>query len=63
MQEYMDNGCQLGWLLNIQDKEVEIYQQNKEVQVRSINIENKQSLAISGDFVLPGFILDLTDIL
>jgi Uma2 family endonuclease len=25
MQEYMDNGARLGWLINPQDRQVEIY--------------------------------------
>lgn len=53
MQEYQDNGCLLGWLINPQDQEVEIYRigQEKEV-VRGVR-------SISGEDVLPGFELEL----
>ncbi|MBE9055916.1 Uma2 family endonuclease [Sphaerospermopsis sp. LEGE 08334] len=56
MREYIDNGLRLGWLLNPKDQQVEIYRQNQEVEI----LENPQSL--SGEDVLPGFILDLTPI-
>lgn len=56
MREYIDNGLRLGWLLNPKDQQVEIYRQNQEVKI----LENPQSL--SGEDVLPGFILDLTPI-
>ncbi len=53
MQEYLDNGCQLGWLINPQDREVEIYRQGQPVEVlRSPNI-------LSGEDLLPGFVLSL----
>ncbi|MEL7034594.1 MAG: Uma2 family endonuclease [Cyanobacteria bacterium J06592_8] len=53
MQEYIENGTRLGWLINPQDRQVEISRQNKEVQV----LESPKSL--SGEDVLPGFILNL----
>jgi Uma2 family endonuclease len=56
MREYIDNGLRLGWLLNPKDQQVEIYRQNQEVEI----LENPQTL--SGEDVLPGFILDLTPI-
>ncbi|BAZ83289.1 MAG: Uma2 family endonuclease [Sphaerospermopsis sp.] len=56
MQEYINNGLRLGWLLNPKDKQVEIYRQNQAVEI----LENPQSL--SGEDVLPGFILDLQPI-
>jgi len=57
MQEYMDNGASLGWLLNPQDQQVEIYRQGQDKEVLS----NPTSL--SGEEVLPGFVLDLRGIL
>jgi Uma2 family endonuclease len=33
MQEYIENGCQLGWLINQQKQEVEIYRPGQEVEV------------------------------
>ncbi|ERT09137.1 restriction endonuclease family protein [Lyngbya aestuarii BL J] len=56
MQEYIENGLRLGWLINFIDKSVEIYRQNQEVQV----LESPPTL--SGEDVLPGFILNLQEI-
>ncbi len=53
MQEYIANGTRLGWLINPQDKQVEIYRKNQEVAV--LNSPNN----LSGESVLPGFILNL----
>ncbi|MDJ1170762.1 Uma2 family endonuclease [Roseofilum sp. BLCC_M154] len=54
MQEYMDNGCRLGWLINPQNRQVEVYRQGQEKQI----LDNPASL--SGEEVLPGFILNLS---
>jgi len=56
MQEYRDNGVRLGWLINRKSGEVEIYRIGKELEV----LENPGSL--SGEDVLPGFMLDLAAI-
>ncbi len=56
MQEYMDNGAKLGWLLNRKDRQVEIYRANQAVEI----LQSPTSL--SGEAVLPGFILDLGSI-
>ncbi|HAG80563.1 MAG TPA: hypothetical protein DCL61_05190 [Cyanobacteria bacterium UBA12227] len=53
MQEYLANGLRLGWLIDAKNKRVEIYRQNREVEV----LESPVSL--SGEEVLPGFVLDL----
>ena len=53
MQEYLDNGMQLGWLINPQTQQVEIYRQAKQVEV----LDRPNSL--SAEKVLPGFSLDL----
>jgi Uma2 family endonuclease len=53
MQEYLENGSQLGWLINRQDKKVEIYCQGQAVEI----LENLTNL--SGENILPNFILDL----
>jgi Uma2 family endonuclease len=53
MQEYIDNGLRLGWLIDTKNKKVEIYRANQPVEV----VQNPTSL--SGEDVLPGFILDL----
>lgn len=57
MREYMDNGARLGWLINPQDRTVEIYRPGREVLV----LQSPTSL--SGEDVLPGFVLDLKGIL
>jgi Uma2 family endonuclease len=56
MQEYLENGTRLGWLINRQDRQVEIYRQGQGVEV----LENPSSL--SGENVLLGFVLDLVPI-
>ena len=53
MQEYIDNGTRLGWLINPQDKQVEIYRQDRKVEI--LNSPN----SLSGENVLPEFILNL----
>lgn len=53
MNEYMLNGCRLGWLINRKKQEVEIYRHGQEVEVLKL----PQSL--SGENVLPGFVLNL----
>jgi Uma2 family endonuclease len=52
MIEYYENGVRLGWLLNDQDKEVEIYRIGQEVEV----LRSPKSL--SGEDILSGFVLD-----
>ncbi|ARV60487.1 hypothetical protein BZZ01_19265 [Nostocales cyanobacterium HT-58-2] len=56
MREYRDNGARLGWLINRKSRQVEIYRQGKELEV----LESPASL--SGEDVLPGFILNLGEI-
>lgn len=53
MQEYLDNGVRLGWLINPQDKQVEIYRIHQSVEVRMLPTE------LSGEEVLPGFLMSL----
>ncbi|GCL35629.1 Uma2 family endonuclease [Sphaerospermopsis sp. FACHB-1094] len=53
MQEYIDNGLRLGWLINPQDKEVEIYRSEKPVEIVQL------SAVLSGEDVLPGFELQI----
>ncbi|NEQ63619.1 MAG: Uma2 family endonuclease [Moorea sp. SIO4A1] len=53
MREYMDNGARLGWLINPQKMQVEIYRPGQEVEV----LENPKQL--SGEDILPGFVLNL----
>ncbi|ACK65807.1 protein of unknown function DUF820 [Rippkaea orientalis PCC 8801] len=56
MQEYLDNGVKLGWLISPSIKMVEIYRLNQDLET----LNNPQTL--SGEDILPGFILDLTEI-
>ncbi len=56
MQEYRDNGTRLGWLINRKSRQVEIYRIGQEVEV----LESPASL--SGEDVLPEFILNLQSI-
>ncbi len=56
MKEYMENGASLGWLINRKHKQIEIYRQNQEVEI----LESPQT--VSGEDVLPGFVLDLAEI-
>ena len=56
MQEYQDNGARLGWLINRKDREVEIYRIGKPKEV----LQNPSSL--SGEDVLPEFVLSLAEI-
>ncbi|MBU7582851.1 MAG: Uma2 family endonuclease [Nostoc sp. TH1S01] len=53
MQEYMDNQVQLGWLINPPAKQVEIYRKGKPVEILDSPTQ------LSGEDILPGFILDL----
>lgn len=54
MQEYMDAGVQLAWLINPQQQQVEVYRLGKEVEVRDLPTE------LSGEEILPGFRLSLS---
>jgi Uma2 family endonuclease len=56
MREYMENGARLGWLIDRKNQKVEIYRQNQDVEI----LDNPRTL--SGEEVLPGFVLDLTDV-
>jgi Uma2 family endonuclease len=56
MKEYRDNGARLGWLINRKSRQVEIYRPNQEVEVL------ESPTAVSGEDVLPGFILNLESI-
>ncbi|MEG4085977.1 Uma2 family endonuclease [Microcoleus sp. POL10_C6] len=57
MQEYIDNGARLGWLIDRQNRRVEIYRPGQDVEI----IENPATL--SGEDVLPGFVLNLEEIM
>lgn len=56
MQEYIDNGARLGWLIDPQNRRVEIYRPQGKVE----SLEQPETL--SGEDVLPGFTLSLTSV-
>jgi Uma2 family endonuclease len=55
MEEYMQNGCKLGWLINPNSEEVYIYEGDASPKIVK-GFNNK----ISGDPILPGFEFDLS---
>ena len=57
MKEYMNCGVRLGWLINPEDRQVEIYRHSKDTEI----LDNPQSL--SGEDVMPSLIVDLSEIL
>ncbi|AOX03164.1 hypothetical protein BJP34_30310 [Moorena producens PAL-8-15-08-1] len=56
MREYMENGARLGWLINRKQRKTEIYRPHQAVEI----INNPDTM--SGEDVLPGFVLDLSTI-
>jgi Uma2 family endonuclease len=56
MREYRDNEVRLGFLINPQDREVEIYRPLQEVEIR------RSPQEVTGEDVLPDFLLDLRKI-
>ena len=56
MREYIANGASLGWLIDRKNRKVEIYRQGLDVEI----LDNPTKL--SGEDVLPGFVLDLTEV-
>jgi len=61
MREYQDNGVSLGWLIDPQTPLVEIYRSSQDMEVLNFSVDNPPKL--TGEQVLPGFILDLKLIL
>lgn len=56
MQEYVENGVSLGWLIDPKSKQVSIYRPNKEIEI----LENPSE--ISGESLLESFTLNLKEI-
>jgi Uma2 family endonuclease len=54
MQEYLENGLKLGWLINPQEQQVEIYRPNQAIEIVQL------PTILSGEKVLPEFILDIS---
>ena len=53
MQEYIQNGLTLGWLIDPKGKTVEIYRRNREVEIL------QHPISLSGEDILPNFVMDL----
>ncbi|HIK12323.1 MAG TPA: Uma2 family endonuclease [Oscillatoriaceae cyanobacterium M33_DOE_052] len=56
MKEYRANGARLGWSIDPQTQQVEIYRPDREVEILD------KPASLSGEDVLPGFVLDLTEV-
>ena len=56
MAEYMENGAFLGWLIDFHERIVYVYRQGKAVETQ------EEPDTVSGDPVLPGFVLDLREL-
>lgn len=56
MNEYIENGVSLGWLIDPYEKKVHVYRRNGEIEI----LETAEK--VSGEDVLEGFELDLTEI-
>ena len=54
MHEYLDSGLRLGWLINPQQQEVEIYRPHQSVEIRQLPAD------LTGEDVLPKFSLSLS---
>ncbi|WP_446376041.1 Uma2 family endonuclease [Coleofasciculus sp. D1-CHI-01] len=53
MQEYLASGLRLGWLINHQDRQVEIYRGGTGVDIVAMPV------VLSGEEVLPGLSLEI----
>ncbi|APB32693.1 Uncharacterized protein conserved in cyanobacteria [Gloeomargarita lithophora Alchichica-D10] len=56
MQEYLENGCRLGWLVHPENRTVTIYRPNVAPEIVTFDV------ILSGEDVLRGFTLDLRQI-
>ncbi len=57
MTEWMENGCCLGWLIDVENKTYYIYRRNSEME----RIQG-ESAVLSGENVLPDFTLNMADL-
>lgn len=57
MEEYMENGAKLGWLIDMDEEKIWIYEEGKEVRLCE-GLKGK----LSGEPYLPGFALDLDEL-
>jgi Uma2 family endonuclease len=58
MKEFIENGVQLGWLIDRFENNVYIYREDKTIEI----IETLET-TLSGEDVLPGFVLNLAAII
>ena len=56
MDDYIANGVRLGWLIDPYKRQVYIYRQNRAMEFVA------EPSSLSGEDVLPGFVLDLSPI-
>jgi Uma2 family endonuclease len=56
MEEYIQNGAELGWLIDPRSKRVYVYRSGRPVEC----LENPSTL--SGEPVLPGFLFNVSEI-
>lgn len=56
MQEYIEQGATLGWLIDPKTKQVEIYRQGQDREILY------QPTTLSGEDTLPGFVLNLQSV-
>jgi Uma2 family endonuclease len=54
MQEYLNSGLRLGWLINPQEQQVKIYRPSRGVEIVQL------PASLSGEEVVPGFVLNLS---
>lgn len=56
MEEYIQNGVSLGWLIDVKNKKIHVYKANAEAQI----LENPTE--ISGEPILKDFVLNVQEI-
>ena len=56
MQEYIENGTKLGWLINCKERQIEIYRPGQNVEI----LDSPSTL--SGEALLSEFVLDMETI-
>ena len=56
MNEWIDSGCRLAWLIDFENKTTHIYKPGRDITLKSFND------TLNGEEVLPGFELKLTEL-
>lgn len=56
MEEWMENGCRLGWLIDPFHKNVYIYKEFLQMRIQEFE------LSLTGEEILPGFVLPLNEL-